>query len=189
LSTKTGIGYDEVEVDVEVHQPAKPLHEGDGAGARRGEAALARDAALPGGDGADDERTGPARPGGITREHEPQWLGHGEHPLAVRRQRQDSIDEVHGGVGHAPRRATRAQAASLATERDDDLVVAGLAADAREAVGEDAAAEVGGELALDVAREAAAVWIRVAQLGEEGLRVARDQLVQHRPLRSGARRW
>lgn len=44
--------------------------------------------------------------------------------------------------------------------------MAGLAADAREAVGEDAAAEVGGELALDVAREAAAVWIRVAQLGE-----------------------
>ena len=78
------------------------------------------------------------------------------------------------------------QAASLATERDDDLVVAGLAADAREAVGEDAAAEVGGELALDVAREAAAVWIRVAQLGEEGLRVARDQLVQHRPLGGAA---
>lgn len=47
------------------------------------------------------------------------------------------------------------QSASHATERDDDLVVAGLAADAREAVGEDAAAEVGGELALDVAREAA----------------------------------
>jgi hypothetical protein len=49
-------------------------------------------------------------------------------------------------------------------------------------VGEDAAAEVGGELALDVPREAAAVRIRVAQLGEQGLRVARDQLVQHGPL-------
>jgi hypothetical protein len=30
---------------------------------------------LPGADGADDERTSPARPGGITREHEPQRLG------------------------------------------------------------------------------------------------------------------
>jgi hypothetical protein len=49
-------------------------------------AAIGATAALPGGDGADDKRTGPARPGGITREHEPQWLGHGEHPLAVRRQ-------------------------------------------------------------------------------------------------------
>ncbi|MDQ3365201.1 MAG: hypothetical protein M3680_07220 [Myxococcota bacterium] len=64
--------------------------------------------------------------------------------------------------------------------------MAGLAADAREAVREDAAAEVGGELALDVPREAAAVRIGVAQLGEHGLRVARDQLVQHGPLGSAA---
>jgi hypothetical protein len=44
----------------------------------------------------------------------------------------------------------------LPTERDDDLI--------------------------DVPRETAAVRIGVAQLGEQGLRVARDQLVQHRPL-------
>ncbi len=42
------VGHDEVEVDVDVHQPAEPLPEGDGAGPRRGEAALARDAALSG---------------------------------------------------------------------------------------------------------------------------------------------
>jgi hypothetical protein len=44
-------------------------------------------------------------------------------------------------------------------EGDEDLVGAGLAADAGEAMGEDAAAQVLGELALDVARQAAAVGI------------------------------
>lgn len=70
----------------------------------------------------------------------------------------------------------------LAAERDDDLVVAGLTADAREAVREHAAPQIGRELALDVPGEAAAVRIGVPQLGEHGLRVARDQFVQHRPL-------
>src|SRR5690606_18031313 len=105
-----------------------------------------------------------------------------EHLLAIRRRGQDPIDQVRGGVGHAPRRATRAQTTSLATERDDDLVVAGLAADTREAVREDAAPQIGRELALDVPWEATAVRIGVAQLGEKGLRMARDQLVQHGPL-------
>lgn len=40
-----------------------------------------------------------------------------------------------------------------------DLIVARLATDAGEAMGEDAAAQVLGELALDVARQAAAVGI------------------------------
>lgn len=60
--------------------------------------------------------------------------------------------------------------------------MAGLAADAREAVREDAAPQIGRELALDVPWEATAVRIGVAQLGEQGLRMARDQLVQHGPL-------
>ena len=55
-------------------------------------------------------------------------------------------------------------------EGDEDLVGAGLAADAGEAMGEDAAAQVLGELALDVARQAAAVGIAV--LGEQGLGMA-----------------
>jgi hypothetical protein len=47
---------------------------------------------------------------------------------------------------------------------------------------EDAASQVGRELALNVPREAAAVGIGVSQLGEHGLSMARDQLVQHGPL-------
>jgi len=61
-----------------------------------------------------------------------------------------------------------------------DLVVARLATHAGEAVGEHPAAQIFGELAIDVAWQAASVGI--AELGDRGLRVARDQLVQHRVL-------
>jgi hypothetical protein len=53
-------------------------------------------------------------------------------------------------------------------------------------VGEDAALEVGCELAFDVARQPATVRIGIPQLGEHRLRVLRDELVQHRAL--GVRR-
>jgi hypothetical protein len=43
-------------------------------------------------------------------------------------------------------------------------------------VGKEATAQVGGELAVDVAGQAATVGI--AELGEQGLGVARDELVQ-----------
>jgi hypothetical protein len=69
------------------------------------------------------------------------------------------IDKVRCRVGHAARGARRADAAAFTREGDEDLVGAGLAADAGEAMGEDAAAQVLGELALDVARQAAAVGI------------------------------
>lgn len=49
-------------------------------------------------------------------------------------------------------------------------------------MGEDAAAEVRGELALDVARQSDAVGVGVAQLGQHRLRMARDELVEHRVL-------
>jgi hypothetical protein len=41
---------------------------------------------------------------------------------------------------------------------------------------------VRGELALDVARQAASLAIGIAQLGDHRLRVAGDELVQHRVL-------
>jgi len=81
---------------------------------------------------------------------------------------------------HATRRARRADPAPLARERDHELVAAHLTADAREAVGQHAAPQVLGELALDVARQAAAIG--VLQLRQHRLRVLRHELVQHRAL-------
>jgi hypothetical protein len=59
---------------------------------------------------------------------------------------------MRGGVCHASRGAARTDSAPLAAERDHDLVVTGLTAHAREAVREDAAPQIRGELALDIAR-------------------------------------
>jgi RNA polymerase sigma factor (sigma-70 family) len=95
-----------------------------------------------------------------------------------------------GTVRQAPRatrrdqrqRATRADAARLTGERNYDLVATRLAPDAGEAMREDAALEVRGELALDVTWQPAAVRIGVAQLSEHGLCVLRDELVQYRSL-------
>ena len=83
--------------------------------------------------------------------------GEGERPregqdeLAVGGRGKDPVDQVGGGVGHAPAPATRTQAA-LATEGDEALMAAGGAAQAGDAAGEQAALEVPAELAFDEAR-------------------------------------
>ena len=59
------------------------------------------------------------------------------------------LDEVGGGLGHASRAAARAEAAALATERHQLLVLAGIALDAQESVFEAAAFEVRLELFPD----------------------------------------
>jgi hypothetical protein len=109
----------------------------------------ARDAPLPRADRLDREPADPARPAG---QPQPERLGHGEHPLPIGRARQHAIDEVRRGVRHSPRGARRADPAPLARERHDELVVARLAAHAREPVRENAAPQVFGELPLHVAR-------------------------------------
>ena len=155
---------------VEVDQAAEPLHERDRPGARCAEAALAGDPPLPCPDRAHGEVADPGGPRRVSREPEPQRLGDREHPLAIRRARQHVVDKVRRGVRHPSRCTRRTQAAAFAAERDDDLVMARRAAYAREAMREDAAAQVLGELALDVARKA--TTIGVAQLGKHRLRVA-----------------
>jgi hypothetical protein len=82
----------------------------------------------------------------------------------------EPVDQMRRGVRHPSRCTRRTQAAALAAERDDDLVMARRAAYACEAMREDAAAQVLGELALDAARKT--MTIGVAQLGKHRLRVA-----------------
>jgi hypothetical protein len=67
-------------------------------------------------------------------------LGDGEHPLAVRRPRQDLVVQVGGDLDHPPGVAGRADAAALAGEGHEALGGAVVTTDAGEAVGEDAAA-------------------------------------------------
>ena len=80
------------------------------------------------------------------------------------------VDQMRCGVCHPARRTRRTQAAAFAAKRDDDLLIARRAAYPREAVGENTAAQVLGEFALDVTRQAAIVGI--PEFGEQGLGMA-----------------
>jgi len=74
--------------------------------------------------------------------------------------RQDTIGEVGRGVRHAASSAARADAAALATERDEEIAAAFVPVESKEAVGEDTAREVVAESLLDVPRETARVFWR-----------------------------
>ena len=110
-------------------------------------------------------------------EQEADAEGKREYPLARRRVGEHVVDEVRGGVGHAPAAARGAETAALATERYELVAQAARAVDAREAVGEQAALEMAAQLALDE------TWQDRVRIGssrslDEGLNVGEQHAVQ-----------
>ncbi len=103
-------------------------------------------------------------------------VGHREDVLPQGNVGQDPIDQERGRVCHPPARAARADAAAAARKGDQQVVATGVAVCPREAPAEVAAAEVGTQLLLDVAGQAA--FIVRARVGEERLQVATDKIVQ-----------
>ena len=85
-----------------------------------------------------------------------------------RHPRQDLVGQAGGGVRHPPPHTTGAERASLARERDHTLRAAVLAPHAQEAMGEDAALQVGAQLLLDVDRQ---LPVRGTSALDEGLEV------------------
>lgn len=73
-------------------------------------------------------------------------------PTAGSAPRRNAVDQVRGGVGHAPAAAGGTEAATFAGEGDDAIGAALVAVHAHEPVGEDAAAEIGAELPFHEAR-------------------------------------
>ena len=98
--------------------------------------------------------------------------GERQHPLAYGDRREDAIDERRRLVRHSTTRAARAEATTLAREGDQEIVTAGLAALADEAVRENSASEILTELVFDVARERRAVALA-------GVRQERRQMLAH----------
>ncbi len=95
------------------------------------------------------------------------------------------IDEMGRGFAHAPRATTGTEAAPLAAERNERRATAAGAHDPREAVGQDAAAEEGAELAHDEARKGSAIRIG-GEAREEGLQVFGEELIERGLLRLAA---
>jgi hypothetical protein len=111
-----------------------------------------------------------------------QPLGYRQHPLAHRQGREDPIDQVGGGLGHAPSVARGADAAPLAGEGHQEIVSARGAAGPSEAVGQDAAFQVTPKLPFHVDGHPLAVPIVFPGQREVGLQVLLHDPVQARSL-------
>jgi hypothetical protein len=138
---------EDVEVGRQLEGAAEVLGEGDGArveAARDAEAA--RVAALRGPDTVEERLQGEVEEGRVLEGEPAEAEGEGEGPLAVGGLREDVVDEVESGEGGFPAVAGGAVPAALAREADEELLAAGQAADAGEAVAEDAAAQGGAHL-------------------------------------------
>ena len=72
-----------------------------------------------------------------------------QHPLAHRQGRKHMIDEMRGGLRHAPSIAGRTNAASFAGEGDEKVTTAIRAVGTGEAISEDAAFQVPSEVPFD----------------------------------------
>lgn len=155
---------EDVEVGRQLEGAAEVLGEGDGARVETaGDAEAAGVTALRGPDALEEGGEGEVEDGRVLEGEPAQAEGEGEGPLAVRRLREDVVDEVLAGERGLLAVAGGAEAAALAREADEELVTAGQAADADEAVAEDAAAQGGAHLAQEWGREGGAGG---GQLGE-----------------------
>ncbi len=86
------------------------------------------------------------------------------------------INQVCGGLGHAPGVARRADAAPLAGESDQEIVAALRTTRTGKAVGQNAALQIPSQLTFHVAGYR--VTIAVASQREVGLQVLLDEAVE-----------
>ena len=74
-----------------------------------------------------------------------------QHPLPHRRLREDTVDQMSGGIGHAASPARRTETPPLTRKGDGLIVPAVVAMNTNEAVGQDSTFQKGPQLALDEA--------------------------------------
>ena len=110
----------------------------------------------------------------------PEALRNGEHPLAHGKRRQDMVDEMGGGLDHTASVAGGTHTAALATERDQEVVATTSAACSCESISENAATQIGPEVALDPRGHAVPRAARLCRLCEESLEVLLDQRIERR---------
>jgi hypothetical protein len=174
-----------MEMDIEVQRAAKTLDESDRPRACAADTLPAGAQTVSGKDGAQGEVERPSDQLRVAREEESRPARQRKDPLARRDAREDAVDQVSGRPLHPPRRARWANSAALTRECDERLVATRGAAHAGEAVDENATAQIALELRDDEPRQAAAV-IASFRLGEEGVQVLADGLVQEGLLRLAA---
>jgi hypothetical protein len=92
--------------------------------------------------------------------------------------REDTIDEMCGGLGHPPGVARGADAAPLAGEGHQEIAAVRRAPCPGEAVSQDAALQVASQLALSVAGYRAPIAVAFAPRRQVGLQALPDEAVE-----------
>ena len=135
--------------DIRVECIAEALHEGDGAALAPADAPLpAGTAAKRGEDGAYEEREDSARHLRVIGQAMAQREREREHPLSHGDLGEHAVHEMPRGVGHAAATAGGAEGPALARKSHESVAAAGIAANAYEAMLEQATRKVGAELTL-----------------------------------------
>ena len=112
-------------------------------------------------------------------EEEPRSEGEREDPLSHGDAGEDAVDEMGGKIGHPSGAAGRAEAAALATVRDELVLAAVSAVDAREAADEETAVEERAQFSFDEGRKPRSRGVGLHR-GEDGLEVLGEDAVEHR---------
>jgi hypothetical protein len=105
-----------------------------------------------------------------------------QDPLADRHVGEHVVDQVRGGVGHAPTAAARTETSTFARERDQSLGAAVATLEPREAAGEETTPQKRPELVLDEPRQPVAVP-KPRRLDAERLEMVAHDRVQDRRAR------
>jgi hypothetical protein len=101
-----------------------------------------------------------------------------QYPLAHRNLWQYVIDQMRGALGHPPPATAWTEAAPLARERHQPIVMASGTVQPCESTGEPSAAKIGAELVFDESRQPLAVP-EPGSLGTVSLEVGLNELMEH----------
>ena len=168
-----------MQVRIEAQVGGEPLDLGHRAAPGVGDASLAGAPSLPGGQRADERAVALQEQGVVVGDEQAEVPGQGQDPLADRGPREDPVHEVGREVRHPPASARRTCRAPAAAEADEAGAAAASAPEAPETSRKHATADEGAELSDDEVRKRAALPM---QMGDKGLEVGPDDLVQDRPL-------
>jgi hypothetical protein len=171
-----------MEVDVEVEPAAEALDDGERASVAIRDAVLAGLAAIEVQERPDKDTEDGAAEAVVPGEQIAQPVGQAEDPLPHGDAGQHAVHEAGGALGHAPAAAARTEAAPLAGKGNQPLLGTGVATQAGEAVGQDAAGEELAELLLHELRQAGTVGT-VSRFAEKGLQVSADNGMEDAALR------
>ena len=178
LLVEDDVGGERVEVDVEIQAAPESLREGHRA--RLGPA-HAREALGGARDLFGEDAAHCGQDVGLQCGEAAELEGQGHHPLANGDIGEDAVGDGRRLVAHATCPAARAESALLTRKGHEDVVPARVASAADEALRKVAAEEVSLEGVGDVPRQRRAVGR--AGVGEEGLVVLADELMEHGLLR------